>query len=326
MSDIIKQAIEKFGKEAKHWTENDAKLYLEVGKIPDKTKRGNWVNSATRSNDTKQWSDGELLDWADGLLPLPNGVIEDDVWDQIRAHYKIPGNWTDESIRTFLTRGIKPQEIEPGVLLDDKIRNEKSLNQLTFTDMRLHLEDKVALNFTKEQLVGEIKRRLKLTTNFLDDGLLASLPSIEKDVSMNNMLVHAKLKEYKQARKEVIQGKKPSESTHAIAQAMLFNTLIAVMSRKDYREFVEGFEIILDFINIEYEGLFDPLNCMMGIRVASISKNDKDTFSDLLNLMIHTRQPQRRRVKARLYNLNTILRNVRNEVQRNNVIQYYTLE
>ena len=319
------EAKKKYGKDVKHWSDQDIMLYMEVGKIPDKTKRGVWVTDILRDHRLTNWSQEALLSWADGEIQTPGDVVDEDIWDEINTRWKIPGNWTRDDLITFLTRGIMPVEIEPGIIANDKIRNAKTITQLSFTDIRLALEDKVVLKFSKDELYAEVKHRLSLTPNFPDSRIIKSLPQVEKEMSTVNTLLESKLNEYKKARLDVSNGRKPSVETHAAAQSMLFSAITSVMNRP-YKEFVSGWEMILDFINKEYQGLFDERNCLIGLPQAAITPTDKSTYADILNLMIHTRAPQRRKALARTYHLPTILRHVKSDLRRDNVIQYYTID
>lgn len=317
------EAKKKYGPQVKHWTDKEVDVYLEVGKVPDKTKRGVWVNDILRGVNLKQWSQEALLDWVDGFIKAPEGRDPSELWEEIYIRWSIPGNWEDEDIRIFLKSGKKPEEVEPGILKNDKIRNSKDLGQLNYTDFRLILNKIVESPFTDEEIINEIRSRMKLSADFPSARILETLPFVEADRSMSDNLLTSKLQEYKTARLQA--GPKTSIQTHAAAQTGLFKTIMMVMDR-EYPAFVKGWDEILDFINKEYSVLFSELNGAMGISQTSLSATEKMIFSDLLNLMIHTRKPGRRQMEARIYNLQTILRNVKSDRRRENVIQYYTLD
>lgn len=319
------EAIQRFGPDAKHWSELEASNWVVVGKIPDRTKRGIWVNDVLRTADVKTWDNNALLDWLDGSIKTHPDLIDQDIWTEIRRRNKLPGNWVNDDVKKYIQTGIPPKEVAPGVLENDRIRNEKSIEQLTWTDIRLALTDTVPHTFSKPDLYGEIRKRLSLTSSFPEERLLKSIPTIEGDRSMNDALLISRLNEYKKARKEAQPGQKITIETHANAQKVFFDTLMSVLSR-DAVTFTQGFNTMLDFINKEYHGLFDERSANLGINKSSLSTENKHTLTDILNLMIETREPRGRKAKARMYKLDTILRFVRVEQRRQNLIQFYTLE
>lgn len=317
------EATKKYGPQVKHWTDMNVTLYLEVGKIPEKTKRGCWVEDILRGTTLSKWSQEALLDWLDQQIPTPDGRDSDEMWHEIIVRWKIPGNWEEADILTFLKTGTRPEEVEPGVLRNDKLRNAKTIEQLSYTDFRLILNKLVDSRYSDDEIIEEIRSRMQLSAAFPSARILETLPYIEADKTMADNLLTSKLEEYRVAR--LGNGRNTSIKTHAAAQTGFFRLIMTVLDRP-YGEFAKGWEEMLDFINVNYSNLFTEKTAAMGISESSLTATEKHILTDILSLMIHTRNPARRKMDARLYNIRTVMRNVRSERRVDNVVQFYAMD
>jgi hypothetical protein len=117
-------------------------------------------------------------------------------------------------------------------------------------------------------------------------------------------------------------GKNLSEVTAGKAQTTLYKAIRRVMAR-DIVAFHEGWTIISDFINENYNLLFKYEIARRGYSQLDMSKSAALTFEDLMTLLIHTRAPNTRAREAKQYNLTQIMRYVPSEAERNNVIHFY---
>ena len=140
---------------------------------------------------------------------------------------------------------------------------------------------------------------------------------------MDNVILRSKLEEYK-----VGFTKNPTHLTEKTAgdcQGMLYKAVRDVM-RREYADFAEGWNIILDFINDHYALLFSAEKARRGWPSVALSSQQLALFEDVLTLMIHTRDPKYRAQAAATYNLETILRHLPIESERRNLFMYYTNE
>ena len=137
---------------------------------------------------------------------------------------------------------------------------------------------------------------------------------------MYNSILRAKLDEYKTAI-----TKNPGTQTEKTAgdcQTMLYKAIRQV-TKRDHNEFVEGWNIILDFVNVNHSALFAPEKARRGWSQVALGKNQLQLFEDLLTLIIHTREPGNRSAMSKTYNLEVVLRHLPEENERQNFFMYY---
>ncbi|MNV68761.1 hypothetical protein D3C71_1616320 [compost metagenome] len=177
----------------------------------------------------------------------------------------------------------------------------------------------IKTQFTHEQLLSQYRKRLGITESYSEERLLAEMPNQPDEVSMDNSILRAKLDEYKQAI-----TKNPgtqSEETAGACQTMLYKAIRDV-TKRPYGEFVEGWNIILDFVNENYSALFDPYKARRGWSQVALGKSQLQLFEDLLTVVIATREPGNRAAKLS-HNLEIVLRHLPNENERQNFFMYY---
>jgi hypothetical protein len=206
-----------------------------------------------------------------------------------------------------------------GVLVQDRHRDKKQSFHLTFAEIRAALLGEIQTQFTREELMSQYRKRLGIGSGYSDERLLRELPHQPNEVSMDNSVLLAKLDEYKTAI-----TKNPATQTEQTAgecQGMLYKAIRDVIKR-DYNEFVEGWNIILDFVNTNYAALFDPYKARRGWSQVALGKQQLQLFEDLLSVIIATREPGNR-AKKQMYNLEIVLRHLPNENERQNFFMYY---
>lgn len=137
---------------------------------------------------------------------------------------------------------------------------------------------------------------------------------------MDMVVLKHKLEEYKTAMTQ--HGPHLTEATAAKAQLMLYKVIRDVM-KQDPATFAEGWLIILNWINVEYNTLFNMGRAYYGWSKISLSKPALTSFEELLGLMIDTRTPAARIAGTGFRNVETILRHIPSEEERQNIIQFY---
>jgi len=296
-------------------------LYHESRVQPAKTRRGNWPVDIRRQRTLTDWSSDELLDWVDGSIKTPKGVDEQALEEELYKRFRMPGNWTVEAAKHYALTGERPEYTSQGVLKDDATRKAKSIHHWQYKELRSALLKEIDTDFTEEELLEQLRQRLGLTQSFSAARLLDSLPEMPSEANVDNMLLKSKLEEYKNIMSK--NGSNLTEATAATAQVILYKAIRLVMQR-DTQSFYEGWNILLDFINENYNTLFISDKARRGWAQMKVSKSASSTFEDLLTLLIHTRRPAGRVQEAKLYDLNHILRYVTSEEERNNVVIYYS--
>lgn len=302
------------------WDRTTLMSYHLTRDQPTKTARGNWPVDVRRAQGPEIWGGSELDDWLDGIIPTPKGVDEELIHDEIYKRYRIPNNWTYAATKTYLKSNVSPEYTEHGVLVDDRMRDLKPVAHWTHLELRSALLGQINSPHSKEDLVASIKSRLGLSDNFSASRLLETLAQTSTESSMDNTLLKSKLDEYKLTMSKY--GKNLTDVSAGKAQVMLYKAIRKVMAR-DSIGFSEGWTIILDFINVNYQLLFLPDIARRGYSQLDLSKNAALTFEDLMTLLIHTRAPNTRSREAKLYKLDQILRYVPVEEERANVIHFY---
>lgn len=302
------------------WSREDMLLYLVKGVYPSKTVRNNWIYDARRSDRVKTWSTSVLLDFIEERLQLDPHLDMSAIWDEAFARYKVPTTWTVEAFREYVCNGSVPEYTAKGVLINDRQREQKQVHHLTFRELRAALLGEIKTQFTHEQLLSQYRKRLGITESYSEERLLAEMPNQPDEVSMDNSILRAKLDEYKQAI-----TKNPgtqSEETAGACQTMLYKAIRDV-TKRPYGEFVEGWNIILDFVNENYSALFDPYKARRGWSQVALGKSQLQLFEDLLTVVIATREPGNRAAKLS-HNLEIVLRHLPNENERQNFFMYYS--
>lgn len=320
--DLRASLVEKVGADAAAaWSREQMLTFIETGAYPNKTTRGNWIYDARRTHNTKAWNASELSDFIEGKLLLDRSVDESLVWEEAYARYRAPTNWTIEAFRQFVCDNTRPEVTASGVLLEDRMREQKQAHHLTFRELRAAALGEIEVPHTREDVLSHLRKRLGLSDNHSEERMLAQLPGMTNEVSMDNTFLSAKLEEYKAA-----MTRNPatlSEETAGAAQGMLYDAVRKVIKR-EYNEFVEGWNIILDFVNENHVALFDPYKARRGWSQVPLGKQQLALFEDLLTLIIRTREPGNRAAAAKLYNLEIVLRHMPNENERQNLFLYYS--
>jgi len=302
------------------WSRDQMLTWSETGAYPKKTHRGNWIYDARRTHVTKSWSANELMDFIDGNLVLDKNIQEHDVWEEAYRRWKAPVGWTQEAFREYVYGGTQPERTASGVLVDDRMRDQKQVHHLTYRELRAALLGEIKVPHKHEDLVSQLRKRLGLSENHSEQRLLEMLPNTSLEVSMDNTLLRAKLEEYQAAI-----TRNPATMTEATAgacQGMLYKAVRAVIKR-EYNEFVEGWNIILDFVNEQYANLFTPEKRARGWSQVNLSKQQLQLFEDLLTVLIATREPGNRGARN-TYNLEIVLRHLPEENERQNLFIYYS--
>lgn len=301
------------------WSRDEMLMYLIKGLYPQKTVRGNWVYDSRRAGRVKSWSASEISDFIDGKLKLDQHVDVSTVWEEAFARYKIPPNWTIEAFVQYVCNGSTPEYSASGLLLNDRYRDAKRVHHLTYREIRGALLGEIETKFTREELMTQYRNRLGIGKSYSTERLLAEMPNQPNEVSMDNSVLRAKLDEYKTGI-----TKNPgtqTEETAGACQSMLYKAIRDVIKR-DFNEFVEGWNIILDFVNENYTTLFDPYKARRGWSQVALGKAQLTLFEDLLTVIVATREPGNR-AKKQTYNLEIVLRHLPEENQRQNLFMYY---
>lgn len=304
------------------WDYETLYLYDTKRAMPMKTARGEWPVDVRRNRNLKTWSTGALLDWMEGKIAVTGGIDEDVIFAEIYRRNGLPGNWTHEDAVKFILEGVKPDYTVNGVLVNDRSRSAKPLEHWTHLELRSALLDEIESKFSKDDLVVSLRKRLGLNDTYSVNRLMQTLAEASTEANMDNTLLKSKLQEFLDT---MSKGQHLTDGTAGKAHKMMWDTIRGVMQR-DYAEFHEGWCILLDFINENYNKVFFPERARKGWAQIALSKGALATYEDLLTLMIATRDPATRMREAKPFILAQILRYVSSESERNNVVHFYNPE
>lgn len=295
-------------------------LFDEKRVMPNKTSHNEWPVDIRRTKNMNTWTDGALVDWANGEIKTPPAVTAEALHDELYRRYRLPGNWTEAAAIEFINTGKKPEATASGVLLEDRTRSAAPLHHWTFKEIKAALLGEIdTLNHATEDLVKVLRQRMGLSNATSQENILASLTNGTDEASMDNTLLDAKLNEYKQAMTS--KGANLSADTASKAQVVLYETIRKVMGR-DPQAFHEGWLKLLNFVNTEYNVLFTPEKARKGWSMMQLSATAGRTFEDVLTLLLNTRHPATRAADARQHNIERMLKYV-TEHERQNVIGFY---
>lgn len=296
-------------------------LFEEKRMLPNKTSHNEWPVDLRRTKDMNTWSDGALLDWLNGEISTPRGVLAEALGDELFRRYKLPSNWTLESAATFIATGVKPAYTASGVLLEDRSRDTTPLNHWTFKDIKAGLLGEIKTGtHSKDSLVKVLRQRLGLSNATSQEKILESLTTDADEASMDDTILTAKLSEFKAAM--LPNGKVLSSISAGKAQVVLWNTIADVLKR-DPQTFHEGWLKLLNFVNTEYSTLFTPERARKGWAQINLPTTTLATFEDVLTLLINTRHGATRMQDAKMHKIEHMLRYA-SEAERMNVVNFYT--
>lgn len=305
---------------AQAWTVAALHLYEKTGAWAPQTKNGNWVEDMRRGKNMKEWSSTELLDWAAGAIKTPRGVEDETIHNELFLRYRLPGNWTDKAAVEYVVNGVKPAYTSKGVLIEDRTRDNTSVNHWTYLELRSALLNEISSPHTVEELVDALRHRLNLNQSYSQEKLLESLADTPTEVSMDNAMLKAKLDEYKSGMTK--NGANLTAASAGLHQMML-NKAIRQVLKRDIVGFMEGWQILLNWVNTEYATLFFPEKARFGWSHLTLAKAPLAVFEDLLTLLITTRDPIGRKEAAAIFPMTTMLRHIPDEAERQNLVQFY---
>lgn len=295
-------------------------LFDEKRVIPQKTSHLEWPVDIRRTKNMSTWTDGALVDWANGEIKTPPGIEEAALHDELYRRYRLPGNWTESAAVHYINTGVKPAYTDKGVLIEDRTRATAIIQHWTFKELKAALLGEIdTLGHATEDLVKVLRQRLGLSEATSHEKILESLNTDTDEVTMDNVLLDAKLSEFKNA--ITSKGANLSADSAGKAQKVLAETIRKVMAREP-QAFHEGWLKLLNFVNAEYNTLFTPEKARRGWAQINLSVSAVRTYEDVLTLLINTRNPATRAQDVKQHNIERMLKYV-SEADRQNVIQFY---
>lgn len=314
------EAQNKWGRGVIGWPAKDCKRYLEENVLPPKTTRDNWVRDVNRVKDLSAWTLSECIDFVDGQLELDARLDVDLVWEEIYRRYRVAGSATRKDVKALVLKDTPIPMTDSGQLVNSTTRDAKSVDTWTYADIRGALLGHYKSQHSKEDLVKALKNILGVSDNYDTNRLLDSLIE-ERNSSMADMLLIAKLEEFKKARMNTGAFVKPT--THGDAHAVFFRTVKKLLSR-EYREFKEGWTIVLDFVKREENTIFTMKRRYEHWNQVPLSGADLRAAEDLINLLTATADPALRNRATNLAMIKGLTQHLCTETDMEKLFTFYT--
>lgn len=315
------KARESIGDDVDAWTQSSVDTYLMLGTLPPETKRGNWVFDARRTSDITLWSTDTLLDYMEGHLDIQPKISEDVIWNEIYRRYNASRSWIRDDVKAFALTGKKPETNADGLLVNDLIRDDKILSDLSYAELRAGANGTINVKFSKEDLIDEITRRDGIVIPTPDAKILEQAAE-KPTMSLDNTILKSSLERYKQAL--LVQNhKRLTQETIATQQMLLYRCIRNVLKTSDYTEFSAGWNIILDFVKHYESTLFSYERIHQGWGKLTLSLPEITLFGNLLTLLYDTRDPASRRSNFQKVALTAVFKQITSDIEVRNLTGFY---
>lgn len=309
--------------EHERWGFKDIHKWLKTDEKPTKTLGGFYKNDPLRlSKVATAWTEEELIDFLKGELKATRNASEEELEQAVTLKWRLSELWTADEVKDYVLFNRAPQLTENGYLLNDVVRAKKPAGYWTISELKAFAIGEITETeaASSKSLFDEIRNRLTITDSYTDERIVQLMKDyVEEPLPMSLIFVQHNLEKYKE---KMGKGQPVDEPGAAAAQGLLFNTISRVL-RLEAREFVDGWTMILDFINANRNTMFDERHSFRGMAVVQLSDRDRRNFEQLLNLVIKTSNPATRYMEAKNTNFTAALGGVTDETIRQRVLSYY---
>lgn len=318
-------AVINLNQSVEHWSNQEIFQWLKTGVKPTLSSGGLYTNSPARANlHAEEWSKDELVGWLKGELSATKSAPEDALMDAVITKWRLPAEWNEEVVKGYVLFNRQPEKTTNGLWVDDQVRARKAAKHWSLEEIRAWAAGEVqpGILATDQELIRESRIRFHLSEG-LSDERLKHLVAVMKEepLSMSIQLVKDALSAYAAG---MGPGVKVTEAEAAGFQQSLYRTFVRVLNMQG-REFVDGWTLILDFLNNNRNTLFTEKKRNRGWGQLKMATRDRTTFEQILDLAIRTADPATRYENARNVNLGVALRGITSEASRQLIMQYYQL-
>lgn len=126
-----------------HWGEEDLNNWLLFDKLPEKSPSGYFVNDPNRwVKDAGDWNDGELKDLGGGYF----GELDpsnDYILVEAAERFDLPIGITWDDYCAYIQKGVTPELTSNGVLINDRVRAKKPVDEWTVEEIDAWLMDEI---------------------------------------------------------------------------------------------------------------------------------------------------------------------------------------
>lgn len=265
------------------WSKNECINLLENNVIPEKTKRDNWVHNDYLDRDVSKWDVSLLLDYMEGLIHIPKDIGDEDIWFEIYQRYQLAEFHYKEDVKDSILDKKPLVANEDGVYVRDAYRESKSLNDWSFFELKALIMEKLESSYS----VDDAKSAL---VNYLTDGKecegdlnMEEVLVDNKGVKSLDMITKSRLDEYLKLRESKDNKYGPDVG---MAHANLVKYIISLFD-KPYVDFRNSFNILLDFVNSQRNGIFSSRRCYLHWEYVPLQGDDLRGAETLFGFLLH---------------------------------------
>lgn len=305
------------------WSFREVFTWLKTNELPKTTSGGFYLSDPTRlAKKAHEWADGELIDYLKGELSATLVAPEEELMEAVSIMWKLPAEWSDDEVTDYVLFNRQPQKSPSGFWINDRVRMRKPAHYWTLRELLAFVRGEIPATTvaSEEALYNTIRERFDVSESYTQERLLQLLADYkEEPLSMALQFVKHNLDTYAAG---MGKGVMVNEDGAAGFQILLHNTISRVL-RLDGREFVDGWTMILDFVNAHRTTMFAEHNSYRGIAKVKLSTRERGNFEQLLNLVIKTSNPTQRYAQAQKTNFEVALNGIADEAVRQRVLAYY---
>lgn len=305
------------GTSVRHWSAVELVNFCAFDTRPVKTMRGIYRHSPIRAmKSASQWLDAELLDWVEGFIGLNELTTERQLMAELQSRYNIPADWSRDEVVTWVTENIVPEYTMDGIWVNSQVRMEKTVSEWSTLEVVAFARGNITIEENRRKdLMREIRSRYFYPSTVSDDGILSDIRAkgIHIDQNSSTALV--------EATETFIQGisTAPSDREASYVHTKYLQELRRVMTvQPDI--FYKVWTAVLNRAKDNEAIVFNDVSVFRGFDMMTATKINRDSYSQLLLLMINTMHPETRYT---LSNVSSFIAPIRFPGAKDNLSLYY---
>lgn len=307
------------------WSFRDVYRWLVDGRMPKRTDNGFYKNDPRRERKlAREWTNEEVVEFLRGNIKATVNAPADEIYQTAAILWSIPSTWSNVDIREYVLYNRQPAVSPKGLLINDAVRNKKPATYWTKDELVAFATGDIPPGevANEDQLFKEIRLRFNLSEAYSNERLTQLLKEYkEEPLPMSLQFAKYNMEQYA---RNMGQGVAVDETGAAANQTSLYHTMTKLL-RLEGRDFMDGWTMLLDFVNANRTTMFSEKQCFRGIRTMKLSDRERQNFEQLMNLVIRTANPNTRYAQVKDINFEVVLRGISDETIRQRVMSYYGL-
>ncbi len=307
------------------WSFRDVYRWLVDGRLPKRTDNGFYKNDPRRERKlAREWTNEEVVEFLRGNIKATVNAPADEIYQTAAILWSIPSTWSNVDIREYVLYNRQPAVSPKGLLINDAVRNKKPATYWTKDELVAFATGDIPPGevANEDQLFKEIRLRFNLSDTYSNERLTQLLKEYkEEPLPMSLQFAKYNMEQYA---RNMGQGVAVDETGAAANQTSLYHTMTKLL-RLEGRDFMDGWTMLLDFVNANRTTMFSEKQCFRGIRSMKLSDRERQNFEQLMNLVIRTANPNTRYAQVKDINFEVVLRGISDENIRQRVMSYYGL-